>query len=193
MTVAALWDQRKSRIVEGELLTEWTYQDFKTTQRMWQSFKDTAGERSISADESGEWNWPQKFVTRTAEDRFLGVGVEGRPQGLMHVRLGWSAENANGAMRPPVVYIEHLETAPWNLLRYVGKNDRLYRQVGTSLIVAAIALSKSVGLSGRVGLHSLELAETFYNSLLIRQQKVFKDLGSGYLPHSELRYFEHSE
>ncbi len=110
----------------------------------------------------------------------------------MQVQLDWVP--LNGAeRRPAVLYIEHLETAPWNLERYVGKSARLYTRVGSSLMVVASMLSEQFGLSGGVGLHSLELSEGFYRQLRFGGRAFFQELGLGYLSFPELRYFEHAE
>jgi hypothetical protein len=61
----------------------------------------------------------------------------------------------------PVLYVDFLETAPWNLKglhvrpRFLG--------VGTVLIAEAVLLSRESGWRGRVGLHSLPQAERFYD------------------------------
>jgi hypothetical protein len=59
-----------------------------------------------------------------------------------------------------VVYIDYVESAPWNLKasaispRFIG--------VGTVLIAEAVRLSLEMKLEGRIGLHSLPQAVGFY-------------------------------
>jgi hypothetical protein len=64
----------------------------------------------------------------------------------------------------PVVYIDYLETAPWNvkfLMKALGRKTR-FSSVGTRLVEAAIRKSLEEGFKGRVALHSLPGAERFY-------------------------------
>ena len=62
----------------------------------------------------------------------------------------------------PIIYVDYLESAPWNLKtpaalpRFIG--------VGTVLIAEAVRLGLEMNLDGRVGLHSLPQAETFYET-----------------------------
>ncbi len=86
-----------------------------------------------------------------------------------------------------LVYVEYLEAAPWN--RRDIPNWTRFNGVGTVLIAAAIQLSIDEGNHGRIGLHSLPQADTFY-----RDKCGMTDLGldSSYQPHP-LRYFEMTE
>lgn len=59
--------------------------------------------------------------------------------------------------------IEYLENAPWNISLLPGK-PRLV-PVGKILLAATVQESQTRGYDGRVGLHSLPQAESFYRSL----------------------------
>ena len=110
--------------------------------------------------EHGHWDWRNKAAAIHAE-RFMLVGLEceSEPQGLMAVeRLP-----KRGRFGVPVVYVDYLETAPWNL-RGIGVGPR-FSGVGTVLIADAVRWSNETGLGGRVGLHSLPQAEPFYRNL----------------------------
>src|SRR5690606_27231869 len=62
----------------------------------------------------------------------------------------------------PLVYVDYLEIAPWNLrLPDIGQARR-YRGVGGVLLREAILQSLDEGFHGRVGLHSLPQSERFY-------------------------------
>lgn len=78
-----------------------------------------------------------------------------------------------------LIYVEYLETAPWNH----GTNPK-FKGVGTVLIAAAIQLSNDDGSDGRIGLHSLPQADSFY-----RDRCKMTDLGID-KSYSNLRYFE---
>jgi hypothetical protein len=81
-------------------------------------------------------------------------------QGLMMVAhspyLARLAPDAGG----PLVYIDYLESAPWNI-RPLAESPR-YGAVGMRLLWAAVEVSVAEGFAGRVGLHSLPQAEPFY-------------------------------
>jgi len=83
----------------------------------------------------------------------------------------------------PVLYIEFIETAPWNQATYAGKSTR-FGGVGTQLIRVAIQGSLDAGYAGRIALHSLPQSEGFY-------RPHFRDLGID--PAEGLRYFEMDE
>ena len=81
-------------------------------------------------------------------------------------------------------HFDYLESAPWNLKSFAASPR--FIGVGTILIAEAIRLSLEMGLSGRVGLHSLSQAETFY-AARCRMTKVGPD------PHHfDLTYFEYT-
>jgi len=60
----------------------------------------------------------------------------------------------------PVLYIDYLETAPWNLR--TPTNNPHFFGVGTVLIAEAVRISKRRKSAGAIGLHSLPQAEVFY-------------------------------
>ncbi len=107
--------------------------------------------------EHAHWNWRNK----ASPDRHRLVGVEcaGGVQGLMAVLR--KPRPAGIATAPgPVVYVDFIEVAPWNLK--AGPTPPRYMGVGTVLIAEAIRSSREMGLGGRVGLHALPQAEDFY-------------------------------
>jgi hypothetical protein len=59
-----------------------------------------------------------------------------------------------------LIYIEYLESAPWNLATMV--DAPLYGGIGSVLMHAAVQSSFDEGFHGRVGLHALPQAEEFY-------------------------------
>ena len=59
-----------------------------------------------------------------------------------------------------VLYVDYVETAPWNIKEIT---DRIrYAPIGSRLLADAVRLSLDMGFEGRVGLHSLPAAESFY-------------------------------
>ena len=63
-----------------------------------------------------------------------------------------------------LIYVDYLETAPWNiktLMHALGRSPE-FGAVGTRLIAAAVRTSLDEGLKGRLALHSLLTSERFY-------------------------------
>lgn len=58
----------------------------------------------------------------------------------------------------PLVYVDYLESAPWNL----RAETRRYLGVGQALLKEAARRSIELGYRGRLGLHSLPQVESFY-------------------------------
>lgn len=67
--------------------------------------------------------------------------------------------------RPPLVYVNFLEVAPWNR---PGAPERLFNGLGPILLRMACDLSVQRGYEGRVGLHSVAAAQTFYSRMGFR-------------------------
>lgn len=63
----------------------------------------------------------------------------------------------------PLVYVDYIETAPWNLKEFTTQPR--YGGVGVRLIEAAVRFSLDEGFGGRVGLHSLPQSESFYENV----------------------------
>jgi hypothetical protein len=82
-----------------------------------------------------------------------------------------------------LAYVEFLETAPWNRPELLFDPPR-FRGIGTLLIRAAIELSKEHEFKGRIGLHSLPQANSFYANTC-----GMMDLGPD-PSYENLRYFE---
>ena len=82
----------------------------------------------------------------------------------------------------PLVYVDYVESAPWNVIPLV--EEPLYSGIGVVLMRTAVQLSYDEGFHGRVGLHALDQAEKFY------QQKCGMQ-GCGFDPdYHNLPYYE---
>jgi len=106
------------------------------------------------------------------------------PQGLLLLDLNQTARLPEQSGKP-LVYIQYVETAPWNSPRY--SNPIRYRGVGSTLIRAAVELSLDSEFRGRLGLHSLPEAESFY------REKVGMTEMEPDVSQQGLRYFEATE
>lgn len=104
------------------------------------------------------WNWRNKSESvATGRHTLTAVECEGAVQGLMALaRAARAAVLGSGAL----VYVDYLETAPWNLR--APEREARFSGVGTVLLLDAVLFSRESGHEGRVGLHSLPQAEAFY-------------------------------
>jgi hypothetical protein len=94
----------------------------------------------------------------------VAVDVDDVIQGLMAVvrypRVSRLGQNY-------VVYVDYLESAPWNLKSFVDVPR--FIGVGTVLMAEAVRISVEAGFEGRVGLHSLPQAVGFYEKCKLTQ------------------------
>ena len=82
-----------------------------------------------------------------------------------------------------LVYVDYVETAPWNRARL--HNPPRYRGVGALLMRAAIDKSFFEGYKGRVGLHSLPQSAAWYESKL-NMTSLGEDPSKQNLPYFEM-------
>ncbi len=126
----------------------------------WAAARQSLKSSTISTDrvQHSHWDWRNKtdlvssgvfgLMVVTCDDEIQSI--------LAHRREPCPSMLDTGS----VVYIDYLESAPWNL-RIDGRTPR-FGGAGLALLVECVRLSLEWGLSGRIGLHSLEQAESFY-------------------------------
>ena len=135
------------------------------------------------AVQHGHWDWRKKMGHYSSQLSYQSFAIEcsGMTQGLMIVNTMKRCRISTQANKH-LVYVEYLEAAPWNR----GSNQT-HKGIGTVLMAAAIQLSIDEGNHGRIGLHSLPQADSFY-----RDRCGMTDLGpdASYHPTFPLRYFE---
>ena len=139
------------------------------------------------------WNWVQKLVSRGELDiggalsahRLMGIHGADAWQGLvLCTAIGRQTRLLKEGR--DLLYVDYIESAPWNLeVELLGQEAR-YRGAGSQLIELSLRLSEALGLKGRVGLHALPQACDFYD------RRGFTDLGEDSNSHG-LHYFEMSE
>ena len=145
-------DLDELRLIDGEI--EWSPIRLRSLRQMIASGQATLPQHI-------HWNWAVKAVqNRLLAYRTLGIEAAGTMQGLMMVILTGHLARLEPDRNKPVVYVEFLETAPWNSREFTEMPT--FKGVGTRLIEAAVRLSYDEGYSGRVGLHSLPQASRFY-------------------------------
>ena len=136
------------------------------------------------------WDWTRKLLPLMDEDlespfgshRLMGIRCRGEWQALsLYSLVGHRGRLVPG--RPDLLYLEYLEVAPWNLkIDLLGQQVAL-RGCGRQLIDLGVRLSDALGMSGRLGLHALPQARSFY------RRCGFQDLGPD-PEHQNLSYHE---
>jgi hypothetical protein len=180
-----LLDREKNGVVEATLVEEIVRDRLIQVHIDWQPVRLEGVKRAIAkggkVPEHWHWDWSQKAdKLALLAYQCLGIEYEGQMQGLMMVStLGRRSRIASQAAKP-VLYIEYIESAPWNLADIVDKPR--FSGVGNALLEAAIHLSDGEGFGGRLSLHSLPQSEQFY-------RRFMSDLGIDKNKEG-LRYFE---
>lgn len=131
--------------------------------------------------QDSHWKWRIKCsVAPGTNRRIFALLNVGDVEAAMCLFFGKQSRDANPL---PIVYVDYVAVAPWN--RKEVQNPLRFRNFGTVMLGAAIAVSMSMGLEGRCGLHSLPQSEGFYRRIGMA------DFGidAAYL---SLRYFEFS-
>ena len=114
--------------------------------------------------EHSHWDWARKAAHYSGlrAYQFLGVECEGAIQGLILVSLEDKTCFLPEQAGKPLAYVHYLATAPWNDPDFTSTPR--FGAVGSILIAAALQLSIDNGMQGRLGLHALPQAETFYGN-----------------------------
>lgn len=134
--------------------------------------------------QDAHWEWAQKVEQRREGLAWASFAVEaeGVTQGLMFARMDAFAREPSQRGKP-LVDIDLLATAPWNRFRLVP--DPQFKGIGRLLLAAAVSLSADEEFAGRVGLHALPQAESWYRDIC-----GMTDLG---VDGTSMRYFEMTE
>lgn len=113
--------------------------------------------------QSHHWNWRSKVEHTRGLLAYRGFAIEcqERTQGLMLVKLSELCKLQEQRGKP-LVYVDYLETAPWNQRELVDQPR--FGGIGIVMLTAAITLSRDEGFHGRIGLHSLPQSEKFYEA-----------------------------
>jgi len=188
-------------LIDAELHDALSLNDLLDAEALWAPAKIKIAKdflnRSVPREkwpQSLHWNWAQKAVDlqryapgRLTPYRFFGLSAEGKWQGLL---LGCCVGHPT-RLAPAgrdLVYVDFVETAPWNWRVSEISQGPLLKGVGLQLVELAVRWSEDLGFRGRVGLDSLPQADAFYAGPC-----GMTDLGPDpkYTPH--LRYFEFDE
>lgn len=156
--------------VDASLLDGMAPQDLLVVENEW------SAERSLVVQEllrngvdrakwpqSVHWNWAKKApMLGMLESSGFGVVCENRWQGVMMTKTASAFARLAADKGKPLVYVDFLEVAPWNwAIPELGRGGR-FRLIGSTLFWRAVQQSNEEGFHGRVGLHALPQAESFY-------------------------------
>lgn len=126
------------------------------------------------------WNWSRKCAVAPGSNRSVyGLLNDDHVEAAMMLLLGKGSRITASGL--PIVYVDYLAIAPWN--RTAVQYPERFRKLGTVMLGAAVEVSRTLGMEGRCGLHSLPSSEGFYRRFGM------KDLAIDPNYHN-LRYFE---
>jgi hypothetical protein len=186
---ALLFDKHAGTVVEGRLvdgITDTHLEDIETT---WMAALHEGLKRLKAAGiprsewpQSRHWSWRDKVehVRGLLAYRGFVIEYEERAQGLMLIKTTELCRLPEQRGKP-LVYVDYLETAPWNQRALVDRPR--FGGIGTVMLAAAITVSQQESFKGRIGLHSLPQSEEFYKTCGMT------DLGHD-RAKEDLRYFE---
>ena len=184
-----LIDRAHQKVVPAEILNEISREELIDIHLDWQPARiaalKTLRSQATPWPENWHWDWSSKADNLSLlAYRCFAVECEDRPQGLMMISTIGRNGRMAGQAGKPVLYIEYIESAPWNLSALTDRP--LFSGVGVALIQVAIQVSANEGFAGRIALHSLPQSQPFY-------RRFMHDLGID-LSHTEkLCYFEMTE
>jgi hypothetical protein len=175
---AELWDGITEKQL-GDWEGEWLPELFKSVQKL-----HRAGVERRHWPQSRHWNWRKKTEALQGMLAQPGFSIvcNGMTQGMMILDTVMKRCRIEQQKGKEIVYVDFVENAPWN--RPDLHDPALYRGVGSVMINAAIAQSKELEFKGRIGLHSLPQANSFYANTC-----GMSDLGMD-ANYQNLRYFE---
>jgi len=161
----SLLEKKTKSPVEAELLDGVAADLLERAENEWAA---TRLEAALQAHRSGRhvpehwhWDWRKKSAKlNLLAYRCFALECRGGIQGLMMVSTATCVARLEPDKGKPLVYIDYLESAPWNV-RELCEEPR-FGGVGVRLFEAAVQFSKAEGFFGRVGLHSLPQSESFY-------------------------------
>jgi hypothetical protein len=187
--VVSLIDNRapERALCQAELARPFPAAELSAVDASWRAGRADVNDARLAGGlprlEHSHWEWQRKAGSvRAGRHVLVAVRCEGAVQGLMAVLQ--DVRPARLDKGGHVVYVDYLESAPWNLK--LSPDPPRFLGVGTVLMAEAVRISREKRLGGRVGLHSLPQAETFYSQ---RCQMTLVGPDPGY---ENLTYFEYT-
>jgi hypothetical protein len=176
----------QDELVDADLVDELSKDDLMNAHLEWAPVRLDGLKRLQEAKrpwpEHWHWDWSEKAdLLDLLAYHCFGILQKGRMQGLMMVSTIAGKARLPGQEGKAVLYIEYLESAPWNNRELAGTPEFL--GVGVRLLEMAVEFSAEEGFGGRVSLHSLPQSTEFY-------RKHMTDLGLDSGHAQGRRYFE---
>lgn len=124
-----------------------------------------AGVAKQSWPEDLHWDWDKKtdWSRGLLTLQRFAITCGGALQGLMLVNLTKLTARLPSQRGKDLAYVDFVSTAPWNRPDIAGIQQ--FHGVGINMMRAAIELSRNEGFHGRIGLHALSQATTFYKDI----------------------------
>lgn len=164
----SLLSKSTNGLVDAYLIDGVTRELLIPTELAWATLRIEAAKRLYASDgtvpQHFHWSWSsdnKSAKLNLLAYRCFGIECNDEMQGLMLVNT-INSSRIQTQKNKPLVYVDYIENAPWNL-KDCTTTPR-YGAVGVRLIEAAIRFSLDEGFGGRVGLHSLPQAESFYEN-----------------------------
>jgi len=162
-----IFSRQDRALVDAVLHTELVPTVLVQAEKEWGPIRLEAAEKLYHEGRDGEipqhyhWDWGAKSrKLQFLAYRCLGIECAGKWQGLLMGQLSGQVARLDPDKGKDLVFIDYLESAPWNLHTIV--DTPLYGGIGTLLMRAAVQLSYDEGFHGRIGLYALPQAEDFY-------------------------------
>jgi hypothetical protein len=168
-TSVYLKDRRTGELVEAFLIDGLTKEEVERTEALWSPFLSNQlrrmkgeGVPEHEMPQHAHWDWRAKKAgtENYLSFRMFGVECEAEMQGLMLVLTDGKYSQIPSQRGHPLVYVDYLAAAPWNLPSIVP--EPRYAHVGSVLLATAITVSREEEYKGRIGLHSLPQSEGWY-------------------------------
>ncbi len=161
----SLLERSTQQIVEATLVTELTVDAVCKIEATWSETRIESARRLHQSGnlvpEHWHWDWSKKAQKlKFLAYQCMAIECSGTVQGLIMTSTTRFLARLEPDVGKPLLYVEYLEAAPWNV-KPIVESPR-YAGVGIRLIEAALHLSNEEGFHGRLGLHSLPQAESFY-------------------------------
>jgi hypothetical protein len=152
-----------NQLVEASLFDEITDEHLLIWKTTWVPAMEAycKGRADAEKPDDSQWNWKWKADKWRPFLKYHSFSIvcEKELQGLM-LASDLKSARIQAQFGKPIVYVELLASAPWN--RSKIQKPKRFGGVGTIMLAAAIQLSLDLGFKGRIGLHSLPGAESFY-------------------------------
>ncbi len=156
--------------VEAQLHDGLKVQDLLLVERVWSAHRARlmasllqAGVTRQEWPQSLHWDWARKAPElKLLVNSACGLVCQGDWQALMITKTQPYQARLAGDRGKPLVYVDFLEVAPWNWPIPQLQQRARFKACGSVLLRQAVAQSRREGFHGRLGLHALPQAESYY-------------------------------